>query len=38
MTPFLSVFLGGCHMINSDVALRDMVLMLNGAPLGAKGI
>ena len=38
MTPFISVFSGGCHMINNDVALRDMVVMPNGVPLGAKRI
>ena len=33
--PFLARFSGGCHMINNDDALRDMVLMPNGDPLGA---
>ena len=35
MTPFLLLFSGGCHMMNNDDALRDMVWMLNGVPVGA---
>ena len=38
MTPFLLLFSGGCHMMNNDDTLRDMVLTLSGVPLGAKSI
>ena len=38
MTPFLLFFSGGCHVMDNDVALCNLVSILIGVPLGAISI